>query len=88
MTKIVALLWILYHCGLEGNENAGFLAKKGITIQQRFHSEISYYSTILLIKKNYKRTIFNDIKKVTENKFWCEILNTSNKNLIPNSPRR
>jgi ribonuclease HI len=82
--KHVVLQWIPGHCGVKGNEQADFLARKGSRLLQSRCSVISYHSIKLYIKqimaKNFKLQLLDRL----QTKRWrVDDLLT-----IPNGPRR
>ena len=42
--KTIILQWIPAHCGIQGNEKADILAKKGSKIMQKEKQKLSYES--------------------------------------------
>ncbi|KAL1447160.1 hypothetical protein WDU94_012235 [Cyamophila willieti] len=52
LKKIIAIQWVPAHCGLEGNEKADVLAKKGTKILATPQTNISFDSAKRLIKLN------------------------------------
>ncbi|KAJ4449063.1 hypothetical protein ANN_00458, partial [Periplaneta americana] len=49
----IVFKWILFHCGILGNENADALAKKGSTATYRPVTKSTYYSVKRFIKSTY-----------------------------------
>ncbi len=64
--KHVVLQWIPSHCGIDGNEQADFLAKKGSRLLQSSCSTVSYHSIKLYTKhimsKNYKLQLLDRVQ--------------------------
>ena len=50
--KTIILQWIPAHCGIQGNEKADILAKKGSKIMQKEKQKLSYESIKQIVKKN------------------------------------
>ncbi|GFT16731.1 uncharacterized protein LOC103523915 [Trichonephila clavipes] len=47
----IAMQWIPSHCGIDGNENADSLAKKGTKIIQISNNRVPFYNAERIIKK-------------------------------------
>ena len=82
--KNIILQWVPAHCGLHGNEMADLLAKKGTTIQQIPHHELSYQSAKLIINKYIKNETQALYKLKSNNKPWATCMNDHS---VPDSPR-
>lgn len=84
LNRNVVLQWIPAHCGVEGNEKADMLAKKGTLIQQSKINYLSYKSVQLYTKMKIKSHIAEQNKIQCETKIWKTLLEPDT---IPNSPR-
>ena len=80
LTKYIKLQWVPAHCGLQGNELADQLAKRGTKIQQFRQYEIPYQSAKLIINRRIKEEVMEQNRNASNNKPWA-ILN--NKDTVP-----
>ncbi|XP_054706520.1 uncharacterized protein LOC129216334 [Uloborus diversus] len=80
--KTVVLQWIPAHCGIQGNEMADFLAKKGASVFQRTNPKLPFSNIKSLIKRIFKDTFHEELKNRNSNKPWFELILN-----VPNWPR-
>ncbi|GFY27381.1 uncharacterized protein LOC103524116 [Trichonephila clavipes] len=77
----IVFQWVLFHCGLWGNERADFLAKKGTGILQNFRRDLTLHSAKLEIKR-----IFRESYRLTASRVARDAL-CKKSHGIPSSPR-
>lgn len=81
--KIVVLQWIPAHCGIQGNEAADFLAKKGASVLQRTNPRLPFNNIKCLIKNIFRDSFREELKSRNLNKSWLgQILD------VPQWPRK
>ncbi|GFU73169.1 uncharacterized protein LOC103524116 [Trichonephila clavipes] len=81
----IVFQWVLFHCGLWGNERAYFLAKKGTGILQNFLRDLTLHSAKLEIKRIFRETFRLTASRVARDKPWSTLCKKSHG--IPSSPR-
>lgn len=83
--KKIAIQWIPAHCGLDGNEKADFLAKKGTKIKQIGKTSMSYFAVKRLIRNIFQKELKQTNKISCEGKSWENLMDNC---VIPDAPRR
>ena len=86
LKKQITFQWIPSHIGIEGNEQADTLAKKGTQITQLRAKPMTFHSSMLQIKHKINVKQAAEFKINCIGKQWNIILD--NKNLLPDFPRR
>ena len=84
LNKTIHLQWVPAHCGIEGNELADTLAKKGTTIQQMKKPNLPMTSVKRLINSKFSHLHTEETKMYAENKKWNTLI--SNPDVIPQAP--
>lgn len=85
LADFVVLQWVPSHCGVEGNERADYLAKKGTTVLQRPNQPLTFHSAKILIKLEFERRFDSNISILARGKAWECLLNSGTS--IPDLPR-
>ncbi|KAL1453463.1 hypothetical protein WDU94_007599, partial [Cyamophila willieti] len=84
--KIIAIQWVPAHCGLEGNEKADVLAKKGTKILATPQTNISFDSAKRLIKPSANNKHNKWLSEKATRQKWEALVKTPD--IIPNIPRK
>ncbi|GBM03620.1 hypothetical protein AVEN_203188-1 [Araneus ventricosus] len=82
--KRITLQWVPVHCGLLGNEQADFLAKRGANLLQHPNAATSYGKIKLFLKNLCTSNSLRDLQTRTALKSWRRVSPSS----IPDKPRR
>lgn len=72
--KIITFQWVPSHIGIEGNEKADYLAKKGTKIYAPAKNSIPFLSIKLLIKSRFKAERLEYLQKISKGKKWESLL--------------
>ena len=86
LKKSITLQWIPAHCGLAGNENADYLAKKGTKVLNTNRQSPCFESAKRLIKSKYRDSHKKWMKSEAEGKSWKPLV--ENPDIVPNLPRK
>jgi len=83
--KKVLFQWVPSHCGIEGNERADLLAKKGCDVSQRCDRKVPFHSSKLEVNRAYRQSFRKEAAQGSHGKPWS-ILSSSSR-CVPDAPR-
>ncbi|GFY59410.1 hypothetical protein TNIN_318601 [Trichonephila inaurata madagascariensis] len=66
----IAMQCIPSNCGIDWNENADCLVKKGTKIFQTSHNTVPFYSSKIIIKKYYREHFWSKFNQKNNQKGW------------------
>lgn len=83
--KKVHFQWVPSHCGIEGNEKADFLAKKGCEVTQLCDKKVPFHSSKLEINRAFRHSFRRDAAEYSRDKPWRDLAFSSR--CVPDAPR-